>query len=341
MLGLDGLDADKRHTPGGEKIPRGDLQHIDAAQLADVAPTGNDRAHLCGAALHFVLRQSGEQRAGQRCAETGDHSQNTGGRRGALGGNQGEQPTGQGNAADQPRKLLLVFIAGAVGGTVGQKAAQHLHGAADQHTGVRLGQAGGDGAQGTGIAQTVGHGVLHLGADKGEVVPHGDKMQPLADGVQQKHQGGRPGQQCAVGVGLGDKQNQALHQGTQRRQNGQAVGRGGPGKADQTGKHGTPVDGAGGSQQNQRHAGIYRRLCQHAGQRGQGGGQNAQGQQHGSGGQRDDAGNALVEQVVVQLTLHGGGVLGALVLVAVGYGQLGCVKGLGGGVALFVRRRAA
>ena len=51
-LVVDGADARQRHAAGGEQVPGGDLDHVDAAQLADVLPAGDDRAHPRGAALH-------------------------------------------------------------------------------------------------------------------------------------------------------------------------------------------------------------------------------------------------------------------------------------------------
>ena len=62
-------------------------------------------------------------------------------------------------------KLLLVLIAGAVGGTVGQKAAEDLGRAGDEHAGMRLGQALRDRAQGSGVLQAVGNGIAILPAD--------------------------------------------------------------------------------------------------------------------------------------------------------------------------------
>ena len=121
---------------------------------------------------------------------------------------------------------------------------------------MRLRQAGGDGAQGAGIAQTIRHGVVYLGADKGKVVPHGDKMQPLAGSVEQQHQRSGTCQQRAVRFGLGDEQHKALHQCAQGGQDGKAVRRGGLGKARKTGHKGAPVGGTGSCQQRQRHTGI-------------------------------------------------------------------------------------
>ena len=48
-----------------------------------------------------------------------------------------------------------------------------------------------------------------------------------------------------------------------------------------------------------------------------------------------------MQQVLVQLLAHGGGVLGALVIAASGQGDLGSVKGLGSGIRRFIVGLAA
>ena len=91
MLGLDRLYARQRDAPCREKVTRRDLDNIDAAQLADVAPAGDDRAHLGSAALHHAGRQSREQRTGQRGCQA-KYTRHGRGRRGrVLGGNNREK----------------------------------------------------------------------------------------------------------------------------------------------------------------------------------------------------------------------------------------------------------
>ena len=166
-------------------------------------------------------------------------------------------------------------------------------------------------------------------------------MQPLAGSVEQQHQRSGTCQQRAAGIGLGDQQHKALHQRAQGGQNGKAVRRGGLGKPRKTGHKGAPVGGTGNRQQRQRHAGIDRRQRQRTGHGGQCRSQNAQRQQRRGGCQRDKAGGSLARQPGVKLALHGRGILGTLVFVSVGNGQLGGVEGLGDAVRGFVRRGAA
>ena len=218
VLHLDGMDVPQRDAPLREELARRGLHNIDAAQLTDVPPAGDDRADLVGALLHHAGRYRRHQRTGQRRgqAEQAGHGR---GRRGcAFGRDKREQEGRQTTAAQQPDKLLLVLIAGAVGGTVGQKAAEDLGRAGDEHAGMRLGQPLRDRAQGSGVLQAVGNGIAILPADALKGIADRGRVQGVARRVHAEHQRCRTGQhQRAVGVTAGGQNGQALHRSTQRR----------------------------------------------------------------------------------------------------------------------------
>ena len=55
MLHLDGMDVPQRDAALREELARRGLPNIDAAQLTDVPPAGDDRTDLVGALLHLSL----------------------------------------------------------------------------------------------------------------------------------------------------------------------------------------------------------------------------------------------------------------------------------------------
>ena len=114
MVFLDRADAAQPHAAAGEKIPRRDLDHIDAAELADVAPAGHDRADLGGAALHQPRGHGGQKRARQAARQMHSTAANAvKARPGVAPVQKREQQRDQRADARNARELLLVFIGSA------------------------------------------------------------------------------------------------------------------------------------------------------------------------------------------------------------------------------------
>ena len=319
MLRLDGLDTGERNAPDREEVTRCDLNDIDAPELANVAPAGDDRAHLRGTALHHAGRQSRQQRTGQRCPQTADPRHDRCGQNRVLAADDGKEEGCQTAAAQQPCKLLLVFVAGAACGTVGQKAAENLGRTADQHAGVRLGQTLRHSPERPGVLEPVGNGMLDLGADQLEVVTDGRSVQTAADGVQAQYQRRRACQHGEIGrVAAFGQHQDALQRRADCGQNGQAVRGGGLDQPPDAAEKRLPVGGAG-CQQQHKHD---RRVDHGIAQRGRAHRQHRQHDHDRSGHARHKAGHRGLCQLFGQLGAHRRGILGALILTAVGHGDL-------------------
>ena len=342
MLGIDRLDAGQAHAAAGEQIPGGHLDDVDAAQLPDVPPAGDDRPHLGGAALHHARRQRREQGARQRRAETEHACQHHGGGCAVPGADQRDQHGRQRTGAGQPGKLLLVFVAGAGSGAVRQEPTQDLRGPVDQHIRAVLAQAAGNGPQRAGVLEAVGYRVIHLGADQAEVIFHRARVHSLTGGIQAKHQHRRTGQQRNIpGIILCGQQDDTLDGRAQQRQHREAVRRRTAHQPHHAGEEGAPAHAACRQQQDQGHRRVNVRVRQRPRQDRQRRRHQAQRQQNQRDGPRDENRRRLIQDLAADIPAHRRGILRPLIVMAARRREFRRSKGTLRGVLSLIRRAPA
>ena len=161
--------------------------------------------------------------------------------------------------------------------------------------------------------------MLDLGADQLEVVTDGRSVQTAAGGVQAQYQRRRACQHGEIGrvAAVGQHQD-ALQRRADCGQNGQTVRGGGLDQPPDAADKRLPVGGAG-CQQQHKHD---RRVDHSIAQRGRAHRQHRQHDHDRSGHARHKTGHRGLCQLFGQLSAHRRGILGALILTAVGHGDL-------------------
>ena len=161
--------------------------------------------------------------------------------------------------------------------------------------------------------------MFDLGADQLEVVTDGRSVQTAAGGVQAQYQRRRACQHGEIGrvAAVGQHQD-ALQRRADCGQNGQTVRGGGLDQPPDAAEKRLPVGGAGCQQQHKHDCRVDHGITQ----RGRAHRQHRQHDHDRSGHARHKTGHRGLCQLFGQLSAHRRGILGALILTAVGHGDL-------------------